>query len=67
MLQESANRPRSYLRSYLRSYDLIGRAGDDEFLVAVPGFNSQEALHLAGRVRTILFQRAFSTDAISSV
>ena len=56
VLQEFANR----LRRYLRSYDLIGRSGDDEFLIALPGCNSLQVLHLAGRVRTILLQRPFA-------
>ena len=55
ILQELANR----LRRYLRSYDLIGRCGEDEFLIALPGCNSSQALHLASRIRTILLRRPF--------
>lgn len=55
ILQELASR----LRRYLRSYDLIGRVGEDEFLIALPGCNSGQALHLASRIRTILLRRPF--------
>lgn len=48
------------LRRYLRSYDLLGRSGDDEFLVALPGCNSEQALGLAGRIRTELLHRPFA-------
>ena len=55
ILQELANR----LRRYLRSYDLMGRCEEDEFLIALPGCNSSQALHLASRIRTILLRRPF--------
>jgi diguanylate cyclase (GGDEF)-like protein len=56
ILAEFANR----LRRYLRSYDLIGRCGEDEFLVALPGCNSSQTLHLANRIRTTLLHRPFA-------
>jgi two-component system, cell cycle response regulator len=56
ILEEFATR----LRRYLRSYDLIGRCGEDEFLVALPGCNSRQALHLAERIRTKLLNRPFA-------
>ncbi|MGB0125284.1 MAG: GGDEF domain-containing response regulator [Silvibacterium sp.] len=56
ILQELANR----LRRYLRSYDLIGRCGEDEFLIVLPGCNSAQALNLASRIRTVLLHRPFA-------
>lgn len=56
ILQEVASR----LRRYMRSYDLIGRCGKDQFLIALPGCNSAQALHLASRIRTILLHRPFT-------
>ncbi len=41
----------------LRSYDLLGRAGNDEFLVALPGCDQNYAVKLAERLR----KEAFST------
>jgi two-component system, cell cycle response regulator len=56
VLQEVANR----LRRYMRSYDLIGRCGEDEFLIVLPGCSSSQALRLASRIRTILLHRPFA-------
>lgn len=56
ILQELATR----LRRYLRSYDLLGRSGDDEFLAALPGCNGAQALQLAGRIRAEVLQRPFA-------
>lgn len=55
ILQQIANR----LRRYMRSYDLLGRFGEDEFLLALPGCNSHQARHLAGRIRTIMLRKPF--------
>lgn len=55
ILQEMAAR----LRRYMRSYDLLGRCGDDEFLIALPGCNAHLARHLANRVRTIMLHKPF--------
>lgn len=55
ILQELATR----LRRYMRSYDLLGRFGEDEFLLALPGCNSYQARHLAGRIRTIMLRKPF--------
>jgi diguanylate cyclase (GGDEF)-like protein len=46
----------------LRSYDLIGRCGEDEFLIALPGCTLENALQLAGRIRQQILGRPFSTD-----
>lgn len=48
------------LRRYMRSYDLIGRCGDDELLIALPGCTSEQAIQLAARIRTILVHRPFA-------
>lgn len=55
ILKELATR----LRRYMRSYDLLGRFGEDEFLLALPGCNSHQVRHLAGRIRTILLHKPF--------
>lgn len=47
------------MRRYMRSYDLLGRFGEDAFLLAVPGCNPHQARHLAGRIRTIMLRRPF--------
>lgn len=48
------------LRRYMRSYDLLGRSGDDEFLIALPGCNAHQARHLATRIRTIMLHNPFA-------
>lgn len=55
ILQEFVNR----LRRYLRSYDLLGRSGEDEFLIALPGCTLHQARHLAARIRNLLLHRPF--------
>jgi diguanylate cyclase (GGDEF)-like protein len=55
ILQELASR----LRRYMRSYDLLGRFGEDEFLLALPGCNSHQARDLAERIRTTMLRRPF--------
>jgi two-component system, cell cycle response regulator len=47
-------------RRQLRSYDLIGRCGEDEFLLALPGCSGPCALALAERIRTTLLARPFA-------
>ncbi len=58
LLTELASR----FRRQLRSYDLIGRCGEDEFLLALPGCGLGEALELAGRIRDTLLARPFPAD-----
>jgi diguanylate cyclase (GGDEF)-like protein len=48
------------IRRYMRSYDLIGRCGGDEFLIALPGCNADHALQLASRIRTMVLRPPFS-------
>jgi len=63
ILQELANR----FRRFLRSYDLIGRCGEDEFLIALPGCTSEQALSMAVRLRQTVLQRPFTAgrDALT--
>lgn len=44
----------------LRSYDLLGRVGKDEFLAALPGCTSGNGAMLAERMRTEVFAEAFA-------
>jgi len=48
------------LRRYMRSYDLLGRSGSDEFLIALPGCNAHQARHLANRIRNIMLHMPFA-------
>jgi diguanylate cyclase (GGDEF)-like protein len=50
----------------LRSYDLLGRAGKDEFLIALPGCSSVNAVMMAERLRMDVFAAPFhiACDAI---
>ena len=47
VLRESARR----ITSAVRPYDLVGRYGGEEFLIAVPGCDAQQTVRLAERVR----------------
>jgi diguanylate cyclase (GGDEF)-like protein len=46
----------------LRSYDLLGRAGKDEFLVALPGCSSVNAVMMAERLRVDVFCAPFHVN-----
>ncbi len=46
----------------LRSYDLLGRAGMDEFMMALPGCSSSNALIMAERLRVDVFCTPFHVD-----
>ncbi len=50
----------------LRSYDLLGRTGEDEFLVVLPGCATNDAVMLAERLRLDVFSVPYSIagDAI---
>jgi diguanylate cyclase (GGDEF)-like protein len=50
----------------LRSYDLLGRVGKDEFLLALPGCSSVNAVMMAERLRADVFSTPFRVgrDAI---
>ena len=43
----------------LRSYDLLGRVGKDEFLLGLPGCSSMNAVLLAERLRSEVFSRPY--------
>jgi two-component system, cell cycle response regulator len=58
VLIELANR----FRRQLRSYDLVGRCGEDEFLIALPGCTLDNAMRLAERIREHLLGRPFPAD-----
>ena len=46
----------------LRSYDLLGRAGKDEFLIAMPGCSSVNAVMLAERLRLDVFSAPYHVN-----
>ena len=56
ILQELANR----FRRFLRSYDLIGRCGEDEFLIALPGCTAEQAQSMAVRLKQTVLQKPFA-------
>lgn len=58
VLTELADR----FRRQLRSYDLIGRCGEDEFLLALPGCTRDNAMALAGRIREAILGRPFDLN-----
>lgn len=43
----------------LRSYDMMGRVGKDEFLIALPGCSSVNAVMMSERIRTDVFCSPF--------
>lgn len=53
----------SRFRRQMRSYDLIGRTGEDEFLLALPGCSSEAAVLLAERMREMILGRPFALGA----
>jgi len=59
VLKEFANR----LNAGVRSYDLVGRYGGDEFLIVLPDCSIENALLLAGRVLKAVQAYPFETDA----
>jgi diguanylate cyclase (GGDEF)-like protein len=49
----------------LRSYDILGRAGKDEFLLGLPGCSAISAFALAERIRTQVFSTPFHVGSDS--
>ncbi len=50
------------LRRQLRSYDMVGRYADDEFIIAVPGCTSADAEAKAERIRLAIAKRPFTVE-----
>jgi two-component system, cell cycle response regulator len=50
---------------FLRTYDLLGRPGMDEFLIVLPGCSPSNALMLAERLRLDVFSQPFQTNGES--
>jgi two-component system cell cycle response regulator len=46
-------------RRFLRSYDLVGRCGEDEFLIALPGCGASDAQHMAQRIMNAVLKKPF--------
>jgi two-component system, cell cycle response regulator len=55
VLREFAQR----LRRYLRSYDIIGRYGEDEFLLGLPGCMVEQATMMAERLQTTVLEKPY--------
>ena len=55
ILRQLSNR----FRRYLRSYDITGRCGGDQFLVAMPGCTHEDARSMAARLRDCVSERPF--------
>ncbi|HEV2275717.1 MAG TPA: diguanylate cyclase [Acidobacteriaceae bacterium] len=49
------------LRQELRNYDIVGRSGEDEFLILLPGCNLANAVAMAERLRTDVMHVPFQT------
>lgn len=47
------------IQKLLRSYDILGRPGKDEFLIALPGCSGLSAITLAERLRQEVFSNPF--------
>ena len=62
VLSELANR----FRRQFRSYDLAGRCGEDEFLLALPGCTRDNAMALSERVRDSILARPFAVNGEAS-
>ena len=55
ILKELAQR----FKRYLRSYDMVGRCGEDEFLMGLPGCTPEEAITMAERLQRSVLQKPF--------
>ena len=62
VLTDLANR----FRRQLRSYDLVGRCGEDEFLLALPGCTRENAMSLVQRVKESILARPFAVRGEAS-
>lgn len=52
------------IRSVLRSGDLVGRMGGEEFAVFLPGVNEEQAHQVAERIRNAVNTAAFTPDGV---
>jgi diguanylate cyclase (GGDEF)-like protein len=55
VLREFAQR----LRRYLRSYDILGRCGEDEFLIGLPGCLADQAAIMAERLQNSVLEKPY--------
>ncbi|HYK34656.1 diguanylate cyclase [Alloacidobacterium sp.] len=55
VLREFAQR----LRRYLRSYDILGRYGEDEFLIGLPGCATHQATAMAERLQNTVLAKSY--------
>ncbi|HLH33145.1 MAG TPA: diguanylate cyclase [Alloacidobacterium sp.] len=55
VLREFAQR----LRRYLRSYDILGRCGEDEFLIGLPGCLADQAVMMAARLQSSVLEKPY--------
>jgi diguanylate cyclase (GGDEF)-like protein len=53
------------IRSVIRATDEMGRAGDDQFLVLLPGLDAAQGLIIAERIRASVARGAFEVEDIS--
>ena len=58
VLQQIANR----CRSVLRTSDIIGRYGGEEFVILLPETNIHQAQNIANRIRLLVLDRPIMTD-----
>lgn len=47
------------LKRYLRSYDILGRCGEDEFLIGLPGCLADQAVNMAERLRKTVLEKPY--------
>ena len=53
------------IQSIIRSYDLLGRFGGEEFIFILPGASPEEARQVCERIRTEIGNRPFALDQAS--
>jgi two-component system, cell cycle response regulator len=58
VLKEFAHR----LKRYLRSYDIVGRCGGDQFLVGLPGCLAEQAALMAERLNQTVLDKPYHID-----
>jgi two-component system cell cycle response regulator len=47
------------LKRYLRSYDILGRCGEDEFLIGLPGCLAEQAVAMAERLQRSVLEKPY--------